>query len=447
MRINNLLKRMRVKYKFFLIGLTILCSSCVEPGELKTAQEFQKKGSIVEISGAQDDWTLIVNGNPFYIKGVGCGLAIGKKNENYLKLAKELGANSLRTWGTDQGTKEYLDKALEYGLMVDAGIWLNWASPIEGFSYIGDTEYKRLKWKEVIDYVKEYKGHPAILMWNVGNEALLFTKSEEEKIALCQFLEKLIQEIHKIDPNHPVIYTATSFMSFKYIKEHVPTLDIIGANCYGSIRSIHATWQHLKFDIPYVITEFGPFLPLDRPKDVNGKSIELDDYKKSSIYRNLLHQMKSLRKSNLGGFVFHLGETTQESMTWWNINQGEFKRQPYWEIFKEYNGIPAPYSAPKLKNIILNKVNNIESGETITVKLILDRDINRNDYTYEYLLSTSVENELKYYVNEYVDIKVIGNGPQVQVKLPQKKGIYRLYCFVKDKKGNLSSINKSLKIE
>ena len=442
------MKRIFIRHKTFLLLLGLFCcTSCAKPKESIIVSEVQKKGSIVNIVGEQDNWTLIVNGTPFYIKGVGCGLVKGKQNEDFLKLAKELGANSLRTWGTDQGTKEYIDKAAEYGLMVNAGIWLNWASAEEGFSYIGDNEYKRSKWKEAIDYVKKYNDHPAILMWNVGNEALLFTKSEEEKIALCQFLEKLIQEIHKIDPNHPVIYAATSYMSFKYIRDYVPSLDIIGSNCYGSIRSIHAAWKHLKFDKPYVITEFGPFLPMDRPKDVNGKSIELDDYKKASIYRHLLLQLKSLRKSNIGGFAFHLGDTTQESMTWWNINQGEFKKQSYWEIFKEYNGILAPYSAPKLKSIDLSKVDNIERGETITVEVILDTALNGNNYNYQYLLSTSVENELKYYVNEYVEIEVIGHGPKVQVKLPQEKGIYRLYCFVKDDKNNLSSINKSLKIE
>src|SRR3989338_1377984 len=140
------------------LALLLILPSVRAEGEVKP-------GSIVKITGKRGSWVLTVNGKPFYIKGVGCGLASGKGGEDYLKLAKEIGANAVRTWGADQGTQAYFDTALKYGLMVDAGIWLDYVSDKKETSYIDDKEYKEKKINEIIEYVNKFKDHPALLMW------------------------------------------------------------------------------------------------------------------------------------------------------------------------------------------------------------------------------------------------------------------------------------------
>lgn len=401
-----------------------------------------RRVSEVKIVGNKGNWSLLVDDKPFYIKGVGCGLAKGRKGEDYLKLAKELGANCVRTWGTDQGNKEYLDKARKYGLMVDAGIWINWVE--EGISYIGENQYKKDKINEALTYVKKFKHHPSILMWNVGNEALFFTKEDKEKIALCEFLENLIKEIKKIDPNHPVIYTSAAQTGFSYLKKYVPSLDIIGSNTFGGIRTIQSRWDYLDFNKPYVITEFGPCIPAESLRDLNGKPVELGDYQKAIFYKEYVNQLHGFKGYNLGGFVFHLGETTQESMTWWNLNHGEFKKQSYWVIYEKYTGQAAPFSAPRIERLILSKTKNLKPGEFIDAEVEMNKS--NEDYSYEYRLSTSVEGVLQYYVNDFVDIEVTDSGNKAKIKVPQEQGIYRLYCFVKDNKGNISTVNKTISV-
>jgi len=403
------------------------------------------EASVVKLKGEKGNWHLQVNGAPFYIKGVGCGLASGRNKEDYLKLAKELGANSVRTWGIDQGTKEYLDKAAKYNLMVDAGIWINYADPDKGFSYIGDTDYKKVKRKEVLDYIKEFKNHPAILMWNVGNEAIFFTPSEEERIALSQFLEELIQEIHKIDPDHPVIYTCAGHIDLPYLKKYVPSLDLIGMNVYGSIRTAHGTWDYLNIERPYIITEYGSYLSQDSQKDMNDKAIELSDEQKALIYKKHYSDIQDFKGFNLGSFVFHLGETTQESMTWWNINHGECKRKSFWTIYEAYTGKKCPYALPKIKKFKLSKEKGLKPDELIEVQAEVEYP-NPEKLNFSYTLSTTKENILQYYVNEYVDCQVLGKEARVKIKLPEQTGIYRVYIFVKDDIGNITSWNKTVSI-
>jgi len=152
----------------------VLMAACLFVNANVFAQDEQ--GSVVKVTGEKGSWTLDVNGKPFYIKGVGIGEMTGKGGEDYLRLAQELGANAVRTWGTDQGTREYFDTAWKYGLMVDAGIWLNFAGGTSGHTYIGDSEYKAKKKQEIEDYINKFKKHPALLMWNIGNEVVLFYK-------------------------------------------------------------------------------------------------------------------------------------------------------------------------------------------------------------------------------------------------------------------------------
>ncbi len=94
---------------FLVLCLLVTMSGC---------SVFSSKGNSVQVKTINSGYELFVNNAPFYIKGVGAGEAFGKKGENYLALAKELGANVVRTWGTDQGTQKYLDEAHRQGLLV-----------------------------------------------------------------------------------------------------------------------------------------------------------------------------------------------------------------------------------------------------------------------------------------------------------------------------------------
>lgn len=405
------------------IGFLLVLSAVRAEGEART-------GSTVKITGKRGSWVLTVNGKPFYIKGVGCGLATGKGGEDYLKLAREVGANAVRTWGADQGTEAYFDAALKYGLMVDAGIWLD----------------KEKKINEIIEYVNKFKDHPALLMWNLGNEAISFTKSEQERVALSKFLEEMVQMIHKLDPDHPVIYTSADVLDMPYIEKYVPSLDAFGMNIYGSIRVSHTKWYKSTLNIPYIVTEYGPPGPRSVQRDQNGVSIDQPDQAKAAVYRNMTKEMINFKGYNLGGFAFHLGETSRESLTWWNINYKIFKRASFWELYKIYTGGKLSNKPPRITNFRLSKINKIAPGETLNISAeAVDVDSNPLDYTFA--VSTVREGILQYYVNEEVLAQFTCEGVNFKMTAPAEKGVYRVYVFVNDGYGNIAAANRSIKIE
>ncbi len=398
----------------------------------------------VKVITIKKGYELFLNNKPFYIQGAGVDQAFGEKGENYLKMAKELGANAVRTWGTDQGTKEYLDEAHRQGLYVDAGVWLNYVDAKKTVSYISDFDYMAKKEAEVLNYVKTYRDHPAILMWNLGNEVISFTPLEEERVAFCKYLEKLVQKVHVLDPNHPVLYACGGARELAYFEKYVPSLDIIGVNDYGSPLMVESRWKELDFGIPYLFTEFGAYGPWDLRKDANGRFIESGDYIKAAQYRNYWKLVRERRGKNIGGFVFHLGETTQETLTFFNINFHEYKKEPFIVMEELYRGIKKPKHAPRIKSFT-GVPAVIGTGKPFKVNLNMEGPI--GEWSYEYKVSTAIEGVLAHHVNSEVPVTGEAMGGRATLYAPTRPGLYRVYGMVKDQSGNLASINHTLKVE
>ena len=94
----------------WLLICTIFCAAC-------TAQTVT-----VEQDADSGFWQLLVDGEPYFIKGAG--------GDTNLELLAELGGNTIRTWGADQleprewpdgRTMSVMDLAEELGLKVCAG--------------------------------------------------------------------------------------------------------------------------------------------------------------------------------------------------------------------------------------------------------------------------------------------------------------------------------------
>lgn len=398
-----------------------------------------------EISGEEGKWLLKVNDKEFYVKGIGCGIH-KIQGIDYLKLAKELGANTVRTWGIDQTTAEYLDTANKYGLKVIVGIWLDYATNDNGIDYY-NIDYKKEVEKKILSYIEQFKNHPAILMWCIGNECIHFTTQKTQKIAISKFLNELIKRVHKVDKNHPVTYASAGTNDLPYLKQYVPEIDVIGMNIYDSIQNGHSQFIMLKFNKPYLITEYGPPGWWMVKKDLH-KSIEPNDEIKSVWYRDHTRTIFRLKGYNIGGVAFHLGETTQESLTWWNINYKEYKKLSFWmlhHLFTKNELKKTPY----IKKVII-KNKTVKPLEKFNVELDVFHPLGKqisNNYKFDCLLSTSKEGVLQYFVNDEIktEWKQIDRF-KFSIKAPENEGIYRVYIVMFTDNGSVSVNNTCIEV-
>ncbi|MCU0474414.1 MAG: hypothetical protein MUC93_13805 [Bacteroidales bacterium] len=112
---------------------------------------------------------------------------------------------------------------------------------------------------EILDLVKKYKDHPAILFWAVGEEMELKI-NENQRINYWEQLNTVFKEIKETDPYHPVmtILNVSNMDIITELAKHVPQLDVIGLNApdFLAFRKIPEKMAELNCKEPYVVTEY-----------------------------------------------------------------------------------------------------------------------------------------------------------------------------------------------
>ena len=190
-------------------------------------------------------YKLIRNGENYFVKGAG--------GYQYLNQLKDIGGNSIRTWGVDNA-KQILDDAHKLGITVCLGLWVGHER--HGFNY--DDEYavkgQLESFKKIIN---EFKDHPALLMWAVGNEMDLFYKN----FKVWNAVEDIAAMIKSVDKKHPIMTVTAGFDPAEayLIKTSCPSIDILGINTYGGISALSKMIRQSCWDKPYMVTEWGPF--------------------------------------------------------------------------------------------------------------------------------------------------------------------------------------------
>lgn len=172
------------KNKWFLIGAGVICvaaaagilfmvsGSHVTENEVHTLEKGGSTGPVRIVNGQ-----LVVNGQPFFIKGVGYNpIPIGRSyaygfsgdREIYSRdfpLIRAMGANTIRTWSKVTST-DFLDAAYNNG---ENPIYVIMGFPVDP-TKVSNATYREAVIGDFREYVRRFKDHPAVLMWCVGNE-------------------------------------------------------------------------------------------------------------------------------------------------------------------------------------------------------------------------------------------------------------------------------------
>ncbi|HEX2298366.1 MAG TPA: glycoside hydrolase family 2 TIM barrel-domain containing protein, partial [Pseudonocardiaceae bacterium] len=243
--------------------------------------------SVVRVTGTQGNWQLQVNGAPYEVRGLTYGPPQAAA-DGYLRDLKNMGVNTIRTWGVDDThTPTLLNRAAQQGIKVIVGHWLN-----QGADYVNDTAYKNTVKAEIVARVNALKNHQGLLMWDVGNEVILTMQDhglsadvvEARRVAYARFVNEVAEAIHAADPNHPVTSTDAYTHAWTYYRAHSPALDLLAVNSYGAIDTVRSDWIAGGYTKPYIVTEAGPDGEWEVPNDVNGVPNEPTDLQKRAMY-------------------------------------------------------------------------------------------------------------------------------------------------------------------
>ena len=404
--------------------------------QLLTAQNKPIKVEVVKIG---DTWQLLRGGDPYFIRGVG--------GKDYLEEAKAYGANSMRTWSPD-GAQEILDKAHSLGMTVLMGLWVG--QERQGFDY-DDAKAVKAQLEGFRQVVREFKDHPAILMWGIGNENDLFYAD----FKVWNAINDIAKMVHEEDPNHPTM-TVTAGLDVaevQLIQERAPHIDVYGINTYAGLLGISKEMRMYGWDRPYVITEWGPNGHWEVPKAEWGAPVEQTSTEKAASYQ--LRYEKGIAADPqmcVGSYVFLWGQKQETTSTWYGLFLEDGTETAVMDVLQYvWTGKWPDNRAPQINSITINGLGRYDSpyvkaGELTNLEVdVIDLDNDELKYTWELVPeSTDIKSggdaESRPEALEIV-IRPGNKKGQVTFRAPNKEGAYRMFAYIYDGNGNAATAN------
>ncbi|MDB6124759.1 MAG: beta-galactosidase [Pedosphaera sp.] len=420
-----------------LVG-AMTAGSCLAQAKSKAAGPAK-----VEVRQADGRWRLYVNRQPFFIKGA--GLEFG--NQEKLVAA---GGNSFRTWRTDNGREtgqEVLDRARKNGLYVTMGLELS--RERHGFDY-SDTNVVAKQLAIIKDQVLKFKDHPALLMWDIGNELNLNSKNPK----VWDAVNDISKMIHQVDPNHP---TTTSLAGIgkgliDQIKLHAPDLDLLCIQSYADIVNLPRELRESGWEGPYAVTEWGATGHWECGKTGWGAPIEDNSSVKAECYRKRYETaIASDAKNCLGSYVFLWGQKQERTPTWYGMFLPSDEATETVDVMQYlWTGSWPEFRSPQLKGFWLDEKTagqniRLAAGQGYAAKVLVQSPADSTlTYVWEIMEESgaqSVGGDSEHQPQRLPGLVSSKSPGMAQVKAPKKTGAYRLFVYALDGHGKAAYAN------
>ena len=428
--------------KFFSHGLPAAVLLAAALPSIATPVPRAGPPAKVEIRNVEGRFRLFVNGEPFDLKGAGV------EHGSHEKLAAH-GGNSIRTWSTDNGRdtgRAFLDRALSNGLYVALGLDVDHER--RGFDY-SDTNQVARQFEALKSQVLEYKDHPALLLWVVGNELNI-----EKNPKVWDAVNDLSKMIHQVDPNHPTTTTLAGFnqATVTRVLTRAPDLDFLCFQMYADIANLPRYLQAAAWDKPYIVSEWGATGHWECGKTAWGAPIENDSTTKADLYERRYNAViEADQKHCLGSYVFLWGNKQERTPTWYGmfLESGE-ETAPVDVMHRIWTGAWPTNRSPRLDSARLDGKTapqniRLQTGAKCTAQVAAtDPDDDPLTYRWE-VLKESTESKIGGDA-ETRPARMDGliadpKRSEITLQAPAQPGAYRLFAYVYDDQCHAAHVN------
>jgi hypothetical protein len=393
-----------------------------------------------------DEGGFAVEGTPFRIRGVTCSHRV---TEADIERIAEMGANAIRTWGTDDHTPVLMDLAHKHGIKVLLGIWMRHGKPgAEGddsFDWLHDEKGKAVQLAKAAGAVKKYRYHPALLGWNIGNEVTLNIETGPEKIAYARHLEATCRIVKKLDPNHPIASVSAWTTDVPFWETWCKSVDIYGINVYGyGVYEVPHALKHMGVSKPYFLGEFGVTGEWEARADENGVKAEPGDRQKYEIFARNWERIETTSGPRFaGGFLFNYADDFSFAGVWLSFFVNGCFRPSYWGARKAFTGKDPVHRMPLIKSFgIVNCRASHPCGDWIEVKLDY-ANMEENPGTIRFFYNQRTGSRAERNAVLPLDSRPGTEAGRHHLRLPRAPGPTKLYVFVEDAHSNLAIASTS----
>lgn len=401
-----------------------------------TTSPHNNRKVFIQKEGKQ--YVLYRNGRPFVVRG-----ASGYTN---LEKLSQIGGNTIRTWDT-VNLANILDEAQRNNLAVIVGL------PMPGSAYLDyfykDTAKVQALFLALQHTVKQYKGHPALLMWCLGNE--LGFNAGIGYSPFYKAFNNLLDMIHTVDPDHPVTSTMANFnvLQTMLIQLRVNNLDLISFNTFGKLKILNSKLRLYRWcwNGPYLVTEWGAYGPWEVNNTAWGAPIENTSTKKAEHYRNMYGMLPLNDPRFLGALVFYWGQKQETTPTWFSMFDEQGAGSQAVSVIQElWGGHPVNVKPPLIRYMLLNSKgaadnimvmpDSLQAAEVLMEGAVPDNLV----YHWE-VMQEDWFHELGKNTQRVLDTVITGRNTKCVFRAPLKEGPYRIYVKVLDGQGHFATAN------
>ncbi|MEM8711749.1 MAG: glycoside hydrolase family 2 TIM barrel-domain containing protein [Planctomycetota bacterium] len=425
------------------------CSTHQEVKAGSSPSTQSAKASKAEVRRTEDGWQLFLDGAPFQIKGA--GLEFGSMEA----LARH-GANSLRTWRTDNGRrsgKAVLDEAQARGLKVTMGIEVG--RERMGFDYDDDAavadQLARIR-REVL----EFKDHPALIIWGIGNEL----NHHAENPRVWDAVNDISLMIHELDPYH-LTTTSLSGMdpeTVRLVKERAPDIDLLSVQMYAEIAALPERIAVSGWDGPILVTEWGATGYWEVGQTPWGAPLENNSSRKADFYLSRFRRsIESQREQVVGSYVFLWGQKQERTPTWFGMFTADGRETEAVDVMHFiWTGAWPQNRSPRVESLRLDgraasegvKLSAGQSYEAVFE--VVDPDGDPLTIRWEIMrestsTKTGGDDEA---IPESIEGLIVQKEPgRITLRAPMERGAYRLFAYGDDTAKHTAHANVPFLVE
>jgi len=394
----------------------------------------------VSLTGTAGSYTLTRDGKPYFVASAG--------GVDHIASLAAAGGNSVRTWGADNIGK-LLDEAHRLNMTVAVGIWLEHER--HGFDY-DNPEMVAKQLEKAKDAILQYKDHPAVLMWGIGNEM----EGDGHDEAIWKAVNDIAKMAKELDPNHPTMTVIAELgdkgQKVKNIHRLCPDIDIIGVNSYGGGPSVYERYKQFGGTKPFIMTEFGPNGTWEIGRNEFNAPIEPTSTQKVAAYVATYEKSVVAAKGmSLGSYAFLWGNKMEATATWFGMLLPDGTKLAAAEKMSElWTGKAPSNRVPVIESIAFEGEARGKKGETLKVKLAVT-DPEGDTLSAEWVLlreTTQYETGGDFIATPEQLAAAVHDASLTgaTIHLPGP-GVYRIYAYIRDGKGGGATANLPLLVE
>jgi len=399
--------------------------------------------------GAAGSWALERDGKPFTFRGAGGG--------SHLEELAASGGNSIRTWGIDAldhkvDGKPMVEHARKLNLSIAAGLWVGHER--HGFNYSDPAQLEKQR-EQIRAAVAKWKDEPSIGIWGLGNE-MEGPAGDGKDDRVWKELEVLAKIIKKEDPDRLImtVIAGANPNKVKGVKEHCPSIDILGVNAYAAAAGVGKAVKGAGWDKPLLLTEFGPQGHWEVAKTAWGAQIEPSSREKAAKYFSTQQiVMEESAGLCVGSFAFLWGQKQECTATWYGMFLKSGEKLPSVDAMaRAWTGEWPANRCPRVETFTSPAAGKaVAANEPVPVTLDV-ADPNGDEVKLEWKITAESTDRKeggdaeKAPEEKAVKLKSTGTNAW-EFEAPSKPGDYRLFLVVRDGKGAASAENFCFKVK